>query len=355
MSIVVLLATAVAAAVEWVEALTIVLAVGLFKGWRSAFVGMALGFLALVALVAGFGITITSHVSITTARTVVGVFLLLFGLKWLHKAILRSSGIKSLHDEAKIFEETKEMLEAAGVEKPGLDRVGVTTALGGVFLEGLEVVFIVVALGGLQDIPSAVIGALASLLIVAGAVVAFRHPLTRVPENAMKYVVGVMLTAFGTFFTGEGIGVHWWGNDLSLLVLVAAYGLASLAFVWILERPAHPDATFGGVERVVRAIVFELWGLFVDDGAVALVAIVVLLSVALFVQHQGDAHSIAGALLIVGVVVAVWAGLSSASKARHRPVVRSAPAETPPPMASGNGSTADARDRALSGSTLDRQ
>jgi uncharacterized membrane protein len=120
------------------------------------------------ALVAGFGITITSHVSIATARTVVGVFLLLFGLKWLHKAILRSSGIKSLHDEAKIFEETEEMLEAATVAPSGLDRVGVTTALGGVFLEGLEVVFIVVALGGLQDVPSAVIGAVASLLIVAG-------------------------------------------------------------------------------------------------------------------------------------------------------------------------------------------
>ena len=120
-----------------------------------------------------------------------------------------------------------------------------TTAFGGVFLEGLEVVFIVVALGGLQDIPSAVIGALVSLLVVAGAGVAFRRPLTRVPENAMKYVVGIMLTAFGTFFTGEGIGVHWWGNDLSLLILVAAYGLASLAFVWILRRPAIEDGTVG--------------------------------------------------------------------------------------------------------------
>jgi Ca2+/H+ antiporter, TMEM165/GDT1 family len=355
MSIVVLLATALAAAVEWVEALTIVLAVGLFKGWRSAFVGMALGFIALAALVAGFGITITAHVSINTARTVVGVFLLLFGLKWLHKAILRSSGVKSLHDEAKIFEETKEMLEAAAVAPSGLDRVGVTTALGGVFLEGLEVVFIVVALGGLQDIPSAVIGAVASLLIVAGAGVAFRHPLTRVPENAMKYVVGIMLTAFGTFFTGEGIGVHWWGNDVSLLILVAAYGLASLAFVWILQRPAHQDATVAGVERVVRAIVFELWGLFVDDGAVALVAIVALLSVALFIQQQGDAHSIAGAVLIVGVLIAVWAGLSSASKARHRPAVRIDPAASLPALASENGSTTDTRDRAFSGSTVDRQ
>src|ERR1700732_2269654 len=126
MSILVLLATALAAAVEWVEALTIVLAVGLFKGWKAAFLGLALGLLALVALVAAFGVTITSHVSVEAARTLVGVFLLLFGLKWLHKAILRSSGLKSLHDEAKTFEETKDLLDAAGAVPTGLDRAGVT-------------------------------------------------------------------------------------------------------------------------------------------------------------------------------------------------------------------------------------
>jgi Ca2+/H+ antiporter, TMEM165/GDT1 family len=352
MSVVVLLATALAAGVEWVEALTIVLAVGLFKGWRTAFAGMALAFAGLVALVAVFGITITSRVSIDSARTVVGVFLLLFGLKWLHKAILRSSGLKSLHDEAKIFEQTKDMLEAVAAVPTGLDRAGVTTAFGGVFLEGLEVVFIVVALGGLQDLPSAVIGALAALLIVAGAGVVFRHPLTRVPENTMKYVVGIMLTAFGTFFTGEGIGVHWWGNDLSLLVLVAAYGLASLAFVWILQRPALEESTVGGVERAIRAVVREVWGLFVDDGAVAVVAIVALLAVALFVQHLGDAHSIAGVLLIVGVLVAVWAGLYGA-RARNRPVVRVAPSESvQPPMADSVARAAE--DRALTAPTPER-
>jgi Ca2+/H+ antiporter, TMEM165/GDT1 family len=347
MSIVVLLATALAAGVEWVEALTIVLAVGLFKGWRSAFVGMALGFVALAALVAVFGITITSRVSIDAARTVVGVLLLLFGLKWLHKAILRSSGLKSLHDEAKIFEETKEMLEAVAEAPSGLDRVGVTTALGGVFLEGLEVVFIVVALGGLQDIPSAVIGALAALLIVAGAGLLFRRPLTRVPENAMKYVVGIMLTSFGTFFTGEGIGVNWWGNDLSLLVLVAAYGLASLAFVGVLRRPARQEWTAGAAERTIRAIVGELWGLFVDDGAVAVGAIVALLAVALLVQQQGDGHSIAGVLLITGVLVAVWAGLAGARKSARKPVPRSAPTQTAPATASGSIANSETRDRTL--------
>jgi uncharacterized membrane protein len=353
MSIVVLLATAVAAGVEWVEALTIVLAVGLFKGWRSAFTGLALAFVALAALVAVFGITITSKVSIDAARTVVGVFLLLFGLKWLHKAILRSSGLKSMHDEAEVFEETKEMLESGTKAPSGLDRAGVTTALGGVFLEGLEVVFIVVALGGLQDLPSAVIGAVAALLIVAGAGIAFRHPLTRVPENAMKYVVGIMLTAFGTFFTGKGIGIDWWGDDLSLLILVAAYGLASLAFVWILRRPARHAGSVGGVERIIRNVVLEVWGLFVDDGAVAVVAIVALLAVALFIQREGDGQSIAGVLLIAGVLIAVWAGLYGASRSRANPVRIDRPAGDPTPPADG-GVTPETKDRTLIGPAADR-
>jgi uncharacterized membrane protein len=331
MSIVVLLATAVAAGVEWVEALTIVLAVGIVKGWRSAFVGMVIAFAALAVLVAVFGITITSHVSIDAARTVVGVFLLLFGLKWLHKAILRSSRLKSLHDEAEAFEAAKQRLGPGGT-RGTIDRVGVTTALGGVFLEGLEVVFIVVALGGLQDIPSAVAGALLALLVVGGAGVAFRSPLTRVPENAMKYVVGIMLTSFGTFYAGEGIGVHWWGDDLSLLVLIATYGLASLAFVWLLRRPSRRTAS-AGLGRAVKAVVLEVWGLFVDDGAVALVAIVALLGVALFVQHQGDTHSIAGALLIAGVLIAVGVGLSAAGRVARQPSTPEAAPEPEQPAA----------------------
>jgi Ca2+/H+ antiporter, TMEM165/GDT1 family len=356
MSIVVLLATALAAGVEWVEALTIVLAVGLLKGWRSALVGMAIGFVALALLVAVFGFTITSKVSIDAARTVVGVFLLLFGLKWLHKAILRSSGLKSLSDEAEKFEETKKKLGQSAATS-GLDRAGVTTALSGVFLEGLEVVFIVVALGGLQDIPSAVIGALVALVIVGGAGAAFRRPLTRVPENAIKYVVGIMLTSFGTFFSGEGIGVHWWGDDLSLLILIAAYGLASLAFVGLLKRPARRPSSISGLERTLKAIALELWGLFVDDGAIALVAVVVLLAVALLVQHQGDSHNVAGILLIAGVLLAVWVGLSNVAK----PASKAAPTIAPEPEprslvpASDESRVApETRDPALTGPSSER-
>jgi uncharacterized membrane protein len=352
MSILVLLATALAAAVEWVEALTIVLAVGLFKGWKAAFLGLALGLLALVALVAVFGVTITSHVSIEAARTLVGVFLLLFGLKWLHKAILRSSGLKSLHDEAKTFEETKEMLEASGSSRSGIDRVGVSTSFGGVFLEGLEVVFIVVALGGLQNIPAAAIGAVAALLIVAIAGVMFRHPLTRVPENTMKYVVGIMLTAFGTFFTGEGIGVHWWGADLSLLPLIAVYALASIAFVQLLRRPVRVAAAPKGIVRALRTAVVEVWGLFVDDGALAIVAILAIFGVALFATHYGDGHSIGGALLILGVLLAVWAGLHDAAKSSRNASVK-APA-SPLDVDAGARSSVPVDERPLVAPAADR-
>src|ERR1019366_1043121 len=183
--------------------------------------------------------------------------------------------------------------------------------------------------------------------------IAFRHPLTRVPENAMKYVVGIMLTAFGTFFTGKGIGIDWWGDDLSLLILVAAYGLASLAFVWILRRPARHAGSVGGVERIIRNVVLEVWGLFVDDGAVAVVAIVALLAVALFIQREGDGQSIAGVLLIAGVLIAVWAGLYGASRSRANPVRIDRPAGDPTPPADG-GVTPETKDRTLIGPAADR-
>ena len=303
--VLVVLATFIAAAVEWVEALTIVLAVGLFKGWRSAFAGTAAGLLALGVITVGFGLAITSHVDLALVRTLVGVFLLLFGLKWLHKAILRSSGLKALHDEAKAFEETKQILMGAGgATTAALDRVGFTTALSGVFLEGLEVVFIVIALGGLHSVA-------ASLLVVVAAGVVFRAPLTRVPENTMKYVVGILLTSFGTFFAGEGIGVTWWNDDVSLLPLIAVYGAGSLAAVWLLR---HPDAVTVEVRflRTVRAAGSEVWGLFVDDGALAIATVAVLLGVSVYVDHATGQKALAAVLLVIGVFVAVAVSLSGA-------------------------------------------
>jgi Ca2+/H+ antiporter, TMEM165/GDT1 family len=312
--VLVVLATFIAAAVEWVEALTIVLAVGLFKGWRSAFAGTIAGLLVLSLITVAFGVAITSHVDIALVRTVVGVFLLLFGLKWLHKAILRSSGLKALHDEAKAFEATKQLLAATGgPPSTGIDKVGFTTALSGVFLEGLEVVFIVIALGGLHSVPAATIGAGASLVVVIAAGIVFRAPLTRVPENTMKYVVGILLTSFGTFFAGEGIGVAWWHDDVVLLPLIAVYGAGSLAAVWVLR---HPGAVTVEVRflRSVRAALSEVWGLFVDEGALAIATIAVLLGAAVFVDHFSSQRGVAAVLLVIGVFVAVAISLSGAIK-----------------------------------------
>ncbi len=311
-AVLIIVATFLAAGVEWVEALTIVLAVGMFKGWRNAVVGTSAGLLALAALTLAFGVAVSSHVDLVAVRTLVGVFLLLFGLKWLHKAVLRSSGLKALHDEAKAFEETKQMLVASGANRRlALDGVGVSTALSGVFLEGLEVVFIVIALGGLKNVPAAAIGAAASLVAVVAAGLIFRAPLTSVPENTMKYVVGVLLTSFGTFFAGEGIGVQWWNQDVSLLPLIAAYGVASIVAVWILR---HPRAFTVEIRflRSVRAAANEVWGLFVDDGALAIATVAVLLAIALFVDHQAGQRGLAGLLLVIGVFTAIAVSLSGA-------------------------------------------
>jgi Ca2+/H+ antiporter, TMEM165/GDT1 family len=315
----IVIATFLAAAVEWVEALTIVLAVGTFKGWRSAFAGTVAGLVALAALTLAFGVAITSHFDLAVVRTLIGVFLLLFGLKWLHKAILRSGGLKALHDEARAYEETKRML--VGSEARGglaLDRVGVSTALGGVFLEGLEVVFIVIALGGLQNVPAAVLGATASLVVVVGAGVIFRAPLTAVPENTMKYVVGILLTSFGTFFAGEGLGVQWWNQDVSLLPLIAAYSVASIVAVRVLRHPGSFTVEVRFL-RSVRAAASEVWGLFVDDGALAIATVAVLLGIAVFVDHQSGQRAMAGVLLVVGVLVAIAVSLSGAIRQSWNP------------------------------------
>jgi len=327
MSALVVLSSFLAAGVEWVEALTIVLAVGLYRGWRNAVLGMALAFAALLALVAVLGTAVGGVVSLPLARTVVGVFLLLFGLKWLHKAILRSSGLKALHDEEAAFVETREQLERQGA----LHWVGVGTSFNGVFLEGLEVVFIVIALGGLNSVPAATTGALSALAVVAVAGLVLRRPLTHVPENAMKYVVGIMLTSFGTFFAGEGIGVVWWQSDLSLLPLVAVYAAASLALVWALRHPLSFGGTRLAVVRAARSVVSEVWGLFVGDGSLAIACLAVVAAVAVYTTRVAGAR-FAGLMLVAGVILSVGIGLSGAFRA----AVAAKPAAEPEPEAAAH-------------------
>jgi len=241
----VLIAAFLASTVEFVEAFTIVLVVGVTINWKSAFVGMAAATVALAVLIGIFGTALVVYVPLPVLRFAVGFLLILFGLKWLKKAVLRYAGVKALHDEEAIYEEQKAAMRARG-EQPAntIDTFGVVTAFKSVLLEGLEVAFIVITFGSAaantitsraQGIAYAAIGAVAALVLVALSGALIRAPLQRVPENTLKFVVGVMLTSFGTYWGGEGVGITWPGsNDVFLLALVAFYLLASYALVtWL--------------------------------------------------------------------------------------------------------------------------
>jgi uncharacterized membrane protein len=223
-------------AVESVEALTIVLAVGLTRGWRAPLLGTlsALGLLAL--LVAIFGQLIVTRVPELTLKLIIGTLIVLFGLRWLHKAVLRSAGVVALHDENRAYAATVESLRG---DHEKTDWIGFTLALKGVFLEGLEVVFIVIAVGGTSGgMGVAVAGGLLAMVAVAGAGVIIRRPLAQVPENTLKYAVGIILTSVGTFWAAEGMGVSWPFDFVSILGLAALYFLASRAAITVIRRPA---------------------------------------------------------------------------------------------------------------------
>jgi uncharacterized membrane protein len=238
------IAVFLACAVEAVEATTIVLAAGTARDWRSAAAGMvgALAVLAIIVAVLGPAV---SELPLRGLRLIVGALLLVFGLQWLRKAILRASGYKARHDEDKIFAE--QLATAAGQprRRAGLipDAYGFTLSFKGVLLEGLEVVFIVLTFGSNQhDIGLATVAAACAVAVVAAAGVAVRAPLRRMPENTLKFVVGIMLTAFGTFWGAEGAGAHWPGSDAALLVLIPAIGAFALLLVALMRtsRPAGP-------------------------------------------------------------------------------------------------------------------
>ncbi|HEU5211547.1 MAG TPA: hypothetical protein VFU10_02135 [Gaiellaceae bacterium] len=226
-----------ASAVEMVEALTIVLGVGVVRGWRSTLIGVGAAAIVLTGLIAVFGAALGS-IPIDSLRFVVGALLLVFGLQWLRKAILRSSGYKALHDEDEAFREEQAAAAAAGDERrAGVDWYSFTVAFKGVLLEGLEVVFIVISFGAAQGRwGPAIVGAAVAVLLVLVAGFVVRGPLERVPENTIKFVVGLMLTTFGTFWAAEGAGVDWPGDELSLLAVLAFFGAVSWAFVWALRR-----------------------------------------------------------------------------------------------------------------------
>ncbi len=250
-----------ACAVEAVEALTIVLAVGTTRSWSSALSGVGAAMLALAVIVVALGPALTA-LPIDALRVTVGGLLLIFGLQWLRKAILRAAGLKAKHDELGTYKEEAETARAAGSPHAGFDGYSFTIAFKGVLLEGLEVAFIVLTFGANQhNVGLAAAAAAVAVLVVVAAGVAVRAPLARVPENTMKFVVGVMLSSFGMFWGAEGAGASWPGEDAALAVIIPCALALALAMVWVLGRGDHAriveqaDSTSAdaGHREVVRA------------------------------------------------------------------------------------------------------
>ncbi len=227
--------------VESVEALTIVLAVGLTRGWRAPLYGTVTALVLLAVLVLAFGELITKTVPESTLKLVVGTLILLFGLRWLHKAVLRSAGVIPMHDEEEEFEETISELAA---DKPAakFDWAGFVIALKGVFLEGMEVAFIVFAVGAnSKSLFVATLGGVAAMIVVAIAGLFVRHPLARVPENTLKYSVGLILASLGTFWAAEGMGVSWPLDFASIFGLAVIFFAASQGAVSLNRHYADPQ------------------------------------------------------------------------------------------------------------------
>jgi len=230
-TLVLVLAVFGASAVEMIEALTIVVASGVSRGWRSALEGAAAALVVLGLLVGVVGVPLIHYFPLSTLRVVVGALLLVLGLSWLRKAILRSSGHKDLHDEDKIFAETVDRLRST--ER---DTLGFVVAFKGVFLEGTEVVLIVVSLGASQHrLGLAALTAVIAAVLVAGVGVLVSRQLSEVPENSIKTAVGIMLTSFGVFWVGEGAGVHWPGSDLALPVLVGFFTVITFSYTALMR------------------------------------------------------------------------------------------------------------------------
>jgi uncharacterized membrane protein len=228
----------VASLVEVVEAFTIVLAAGTLRGWRGAVAGTAAGLAALALIVVALG-PLLDQVPLHLLQLVIGVLLLLFGMGWLRKAVLRAAGIIALHDENVAFAaETANLSDTTTPRRSGFDWLGGVMAFKAVLLEGLEVVFIVIAVGaGRGLLVPASLGALAACVVVLAIGAIVHRPLARVPENKLKFAVGVILCAFGVFWTGEGLGIAWPGGDLMILVFGAAFLLVGLGAAAVVRQP----------------------------------------------------------------------------------------------------------------------
>jgi len=226
-------ASFLASCVEFVEAFTVILAVGITRNWRSSLLGAATAAVLLGVIVAVFGLTLANSIPLPILRGVIGTLVLVFGLKWLRKCILRYAHMKGMHDEGEIFAEELAELQRHGGAQAGFDWLGFTVSMKSTLLEGLEVAFIVITFGlNSGRMSLAVLGAACAFVVVGIAGFLVRKPLEQVPENTMKFVVGVMLSTFGTFWAGEGLGVNWPASDLSIIPILGLY----LLFSWLAVR-----------------------------------------------------------------------------------------------------------------------
>jgi uncharacterized membrane protein len=236
-----------ACVVEAVEALTIVLAAGTARGWRSTVQGIVSALIVLAVIVAALGPALTA-IPLSSLRLLVGALLLVFGLQWLRKAILRASGHKDLHDEDAIFNRELAAARDAQAERRWVvtDWYAYTLSFKGVLLEGLEVAFIAITFGSNQhDVPLAAVAAVSAIVIVTALGFVVKAPLSRVPENTLKFVVGIMLTSFGLFWGGEGADARWPGSDAALLAIVPLVALFALGLVGLLRRSTPPRTPVG--------------------------------------------------------------------------------------------------------------
>jgi Ca2+/H+ antiporter, TMEM165/GDT1 family len=227
-----------ASVVEAVEALTIILAVGVTRQWRSTLYGAFAGLVVLTLLIAIFGTAIVLFVPLNALRIVIGSLLMIYGLQWTTKAILRASGAKAKHDEELIYaREVGRLREEAPVPPTGIDGISFAVSFKGVLLEGLEVAFIVITFGSSAGrLDAAALGAVLAVLLVFVVGVVVHRPLSRVPENGLKYFVGVMLVTFGTFWAGEGIGIDWPASDLTIVILLIAYAAVGAVAIRVARR-----------------------------------------------------------------------------------------------------------------------
>lgn len=270
-----ILASFMASLVEFVEALTVVLAVGTVRGWRAAIAGSVSALIVLFVLVAVFGQSL-SVIPLPVIQLAVGSLLLLFGLRWLRKAILRSAGVIALHDEVAAYVKETTLMRQNMLATGSWDKIAFLAAFKIVMLEGIEVVFIVIALGASgQLILPATLGAIAALVLVVLLGIWLHRPLANVPENALKFGVGVLLAAFGTFWVGEGVHLVWPGADWAILSLILSYFVIAHLLVWVCRQQAVnrglviKKATTSIPKNWLQTIWNELISLFVDDGVLA--------------------------------------------------------------------------------------